>query len=252
MNFSQALQAVHQGEAITRAGWNGKDMCVILVKGSIDYRDMPEDPEALIKGIPAHLFEPADADTCMRLPTLAMKTADGGIVHGWLASQADMAAQDWAIVEHLTQKEDAAPELTRHQILQALRDDEVLMTMVAEHIGGHAIQLMKSNDPEDATVTWADVARKNLDALLSYPLDNVAPEEDEAEEPCACEECAEEDPIEKAWLEIHEQIQKALHQNEAQKRRGPVKVFAFSVSPDQARRMAMAERIRNGLRDLPL
>lgn len=32
------------------------------------------------------------------LPCITMKTADNAILMGWLASQTDMLAEDWAIV----------------------------------------------------------------------------------------------------------------------------------------------------------
>ena len=33
------------------------------------------------------------------LPSITMKTATGEILMGWLASQSDMLAEDWSIVE---------------------------------------------------------------------------------------------------------------------------------------------------------
>jgi hypothetical protein len=33
------------------------------------------------------------------MPYITMKTADGSIVMGWLASQPDMLADDWVIVD---------------------------------------------------------------------------------------------------------------------------------------------------------
>ncbi len=34
------------------------------------------------------------------LPAITMKTADGAILMGWLASQRDMLSEDWAIVDY--------------------------------------------------------------------------------------------------------------------------------------------------------
>ncbi len=33
MNFGQAIEAAKQGEKITRAGWNGKNMFVVYMSG---------------------------------------------------------------------------------------------------------------------------------------------------------------------------------------------------------------------------
>ena len=41
----------------------------------------------------------ASGGTVKVMPYITMKAADGSIVMGWLASQTDMLADDWVIVE---------------------------------------------------------------------------------------------------------------------------------------------------------
>lgn len=110
LTFGAALDALKRGHRIARAGWNGKGMFIYLNKGSFDH-DMlgfkpGENPVAdhpsTIDGISLGLFDTGDAGTVTRLPNINMRSASGSTVTGWLASQTDMLAQDWAIV--------AAPE----------------------------------------------------------------------------------------------------------------------------------------------
>lgn len=65
MNFSQALELIKRGKNLQRAGWNGRGLFVYLTH------------------FPDHE------------PCLTMRTADGRSQPGWLASQADMLADDW-------------------------------------------------------------------------------------------------------------------------------------------------------------
>lgn len=88
MTFGQALEALKARQKVARAGWNGKGMWLSYVsKGSYDV------------GIGAIGADPYDLTTApKRLPWIGMKTADNKFVP-WLASQTDMLAEDWAIVE---------------------------------------------------------------------------------------------------------------------------------------------------------
>lgn len=81
MNFGQALEALKSGQKVARKGWNGK-------------------------GIYIELQNP-DEHSKMTLPYIYIVTnglvtdnpdAPKGVVP-WLASQTDMLAEDWCIVE---------------------------------------------------------------------------------------------------------------------------------------------------------
>lgn len=87
MNFSQALEALKQGEKVTRNGWNGKDMFLFLVPGSTFLVNRPP-----LLGI----YE--EGHRIDYQPHIDMKTVDETVVP-WLASQSDLLADDWFIVE---------------------------------------------------------------------------------------------------------------------------------------------------------
>jgi hypothetical protein len=78
MNFGKALEQLKSGNKIARSGWNGKGMWLKLIE-SDDYRT----------------FGTGIEET---LPWLGMKTADNKFVP-WLASQTDVLAEDWEVVE---------------------------------------------------------------------------------------------------------------------------------------------------------
>ena len=95
MNFGQALEAVKNGNAVSRDGWNGKGMCIYLNKGSAATKFSEDET---VEGISGSLFELGDTGTVTRLPNLNMKAATGSTVTGWLASQTDLLAEDWGVV----------------------------------------------------------------------------------------------------------------------------------------------------------
>jgi hypothetical protein len=72
MTFSAALELLKAGQAVDRAGWNGKGMYI-------------------------QLQEPDDG-SLMTLPYIYMVTVTGDLVP-WLASQTDLLADDWQLVE---------------------------------------------------------------------------------------------------------------------------------------------------------
>lgn len=100
LSFGEALTALKNGKAVARAGWNGKNMLLTLNKGSIDTDGGQQTPPSLIEGIKASLFESGDKGTVTRLPNINMRAASGSTVTGWLASQTDMLAEDWCILEN--------------------------------------------------------------------------------------------------------------------------------------------------------
>ena len=87
MNFGDALKCLKWGQRVSRAGWNGKGMFVFLVPGSTFTVNRPP-----LLGI----YPPGT--TINYLPHVDMRTADGNIVP-WLASQTDILAEDWDVVQ---------------------------------------------------------------------------------------------------------------------------------------------------------
>lgn len=79
MTFGIAVELLKNGFKVAREGWNGKGMFLFLAYGE-------------------------DVQSCMGMEekctdVVCMKTAQDTIVFGWLASQTDMLAEDWVIVE---------------------------------------------------------------------------------------------------------------------------------------------------------
>lgn len=100
ISFGEALSHLKNGQKIARAGWNGKGMFVYLNKGSRDFDALDSAPEhTTIDGVSKDLFERGDTGTVTRLPNLNMRAASGSTVTGWLASQTDLLAEDWEVVE---------------------------------------------------------------------------------------------------------------------------------------------------------
>ncbi|UIY58103.1 DUF2829 domain-containing protein [Burkholderia cepacia] len=83
--FGLAIEAMKKGMRVARAGWNGKGMWLAMVTGS----------NWGIGGTAPYDYP--DAPHVAHLDFIGMKTADNKFVP-WLASQTDMLADDWSIV----------------------------------------------------------------------------------------------------------------------------------------------------------
>lgn len=93
MTFGLAIEALKAGKRVSRAGWNGKGMWLVLVPGTPTVQLKPGTPYSDALGL----------ESCEILPHIDMWTvnAEGrrAMLPGWLASQSDMLAEDWSIVE---------------------------------------------------------------------------------------------------------------------------------------------------------
>jgi hypothetical protein len=92
-DFGDAIRALKDGKRVARAGWNGKGMWLCLSPGRESFSAVD-------------FWAPANRDYALKqggaakvLPSITMKTATGEILMGWLASQTDMLADDWHVVE---------------------------------------------------------------------------------------------------------------------------------------------------------
>lgn len=96
LNFGEALELAKDGAKIARVGWNGKGMYVVAMPGYD--RIACNENTAKAHGIPI-------GTPVTTAPYLVMKavnphdTEELYLVPGWLASQTDMLAKDWALVE---------------------------------------------------------------------------------------------------------------------------------------------------------
>jgi hypothetical protein len=87
MKFSLALDFLKNGYKISRENWNGKGMFLFLVPGSTFKVNRP----------PLLGIYPEGTEINYR-PHIDMKTAQGDIVP-WVASQTDLLADDWFILQ---------------------------------------------------------------------------------------------------------------------------------------------------------
>lgn len=90
MTFGDALVVLKSGGRVARHGWNGKNMSVAYQKGYPD-------------GIPcnkntAQAWGMEEGELFKCRPYLQMRCADGTF-QMWLASQSDILADDWYVVE---------------------------------------------------------------------------------------------------------------------------------------------------------
>ena len=84
MNFGLAIEAAKMGKKIARAGWNGKNQYVELAS-CISYKNSA--------GEIVNVEHDAIGNKALAY------VGTSGVQMGWLASQADMLADDWHIVE---------------------------------------------------------------------------------------------------------------------------------------------------------
>lgn len=85
-SFEVALVFLKSGHRLARKGWNGKGMWVYLVPGST----FEVDREPLASFLP-------EGVTAIYRPHIDMRAADGSF-GVWLASQTDILATDWYLV----------------------------------------------------------------------------------------------------------------------------------------------------------
>jgi hypothetical protein len=91
MNFGKAIEALKGGRRVARKGWNGKNMFLVFVPGSnVELRE----------GTPYSNALPLDKSATIN-PHIDVLTATGEFQPGWLASQTDMLADDWQIVDEI-------------------------------------------------------------------------------------------------------------------------------------------------------
>ena len=84
LSFGLAIEAAKMGKKIARAGWNGKNQYVELAY-CISYKN--------------NAAEVVNVNHCNIGNKAFAFVGTSGVQMGWLASQADMLADDWQIVE---------------------------------------------------------------------------------------------------------------------------------------------------------
>ena len=84
MDFGKAIQLIKEGKRVQREGWNGKNQYIELAM-CISYINA--------NGNIINLNHEAIGNNAIAF------VGTSGVQLGWLASQADMLAEDWRIVE---------------------------------------------------------------------------------------------------------------------------------------------------------
>jgi hypothetical protein len=97
MSFGLAIEALKKGLRVARCGWNGTDMWLAYMSGMTLPPYNTQGTERKVNDRTAKFIgEDTPLET---LPYIAMWTADKKWLPGWLASQTDMLADDWFVVE---------------------------------------------------------------------------------------------------------------------------------------------------------
>lgn len=84
MNFGKIIEAIKQGKRAKRTGWNGKEQYIELAQ-NISYVNA--------KGEIINAEHNAIDNNAIAFVGIS------GVQLGWLASQADMLANDWEIID---------------------------------------------------------------------------------------------------------------------------------------------------------
>ena len=84
MTFGEAIEELKQGKKVARVGWNGKNQYIELAT-CISYKNA--------SGEIINCEHEAIGNKAIAF------VGTSGIQMGWLASQADMLAEDWILVE---------------------------------------------------------------------------------------------------------------------------------------------------------
>lgn len=95
MRFGEALAHARAGKRIARLGWNGKGMYVYMTKGRL----LPSDE--WVARMPSQELTEVEKEKgyVNIMPHLDMKSAQDTRIIGWSASQTDMLAFDWYVVD---------------------------------------------------------------------------------------------------------------------------------------------------------
>lgn len=89
MDFGNAIQLMKEGKRVQREGWNGKNQYIELAT-NISYKNTKN--------------EIINVEHCAIGNKAIAFLGTSGVQLGWLASQADMLANDWKIVEESEEK----------------------------------------------------------------------------------------------------------------------------------------------------
>lgn len=90
LDFGAAIAALKAGKRVCRECWNRQGMYLWLLPATTV-------PLAWIKEPHLKLLAEENGGEVECLGSIRMKTSDGKVLTGWLASQSDMLAEDWCV-----------------------------------------------------------------------------------------------------------------------------------------------------------
>lgn len=95
MDFGKAIEALKNGQKVTRKGWNSKGMFLWLKPAAVIKSEWCKDKQLQV-------LCDANGGEIAALGTICMYTHDStgrrAILTGWLASQTDILSEDWELV----------------------------------------------------------------------------------------------------------------------------------------------------------
>ena len=93
LSFGAAIEMLKRGHKVSRSGWNGEGMWLVLMPSTENV--MPNKESVYAKALNSDSVEGYKITIN---PHIDMFTATGQMQPGWLASQTDMLAEDWGVV----------------------------------------------------------------------------------------------------------------------------------------------------------
>ena len=97
MDFSEALKSLKAGKKMTRKGWNGN---IVSFDPNMYIWLEPRCTLPRMDAMSDNLKSAFGRNASMeKLGTFIMKTRDNKLMVGWLATNTDLLAEDWVVVE---------------------------------------------------------------------------------------------------------------------------------------------------------
>jgi hypothetical protein len=147
MTFGDAVEALKNGQAVARKGWNGKGMYLYMV-------DAGRYPPSTLAG--SFIAATQEDGNVPYMPYIAMKTVSDDVVP-WLASQTDVLAEDWVLVDLVPDAtEEPAEEEASVTTFTKVLDEEYIKNIFSDSFNNKAgvINLKRSDAESPFTVVY--------------------------------------------------------------------------------------------------
>lgn len=123
MEFGEAIKALKDGKKVAREGWNGKGMWIVLMPAlQLPPHSTQESGTKVNDRTAKHIGVDTPLDS---QPYIAMWTAAKQWQPGWLASQADILADDWVTMDEenaqITPDTESLRDFTKEELFEELK-----------------------------------------------------------------------------------------------------------------------------------